>query len=460
MKFYDRKSEIETLQEILDRSNETAQFTVVTGRRRIGKTTLLCQAYKDTTVVYFFVARTAEKALCATYAQEIVDKLQEPILGTPENFSQVFEYALSLSIRRNFTLIIDEFQEFLKINPSIYSEMQRIWDKYEKQAKINLVVSGSVNTLMSKLFRDKKEPLFGRQTRFIHLRPFAPSVLGQILADHYPAATPLDLLALYALTGGVAKYVQLLIDNKAYTPELMLSEILRDDSIFIGEGKTLLIEELGKEYAIYFSILEAISSGKTTRNEIQQAVGKEVGGYLTRLEDIYQLIEKKQPIFEKTSNKNVTYHIADNFLAFWFRFIFKYGYMLEVQQSTALLKIIQRDFSQFCGLPLERLFRAVLIEMRLFTRMGSWWDRKGNNEIDLVCENEFEKTATFFEVKKNLEKYNPAELGKKIDVFLRATHQFEGYTLTQDRLALTDLEPLLHGMQMTLPTEKSSPVES
>lgn len=442
MKFYDRAKELATLRNLRESATENAQFTVVTGRRRIGKTALLLEAYKDSPMLYFFVARTAEKTLCLTYAREIADKLQQPILGTPENFAQIFEYVMKLSTQQAFTLIIDEFQDFMRINPSIYSEMQKIWDMHERESKINLVVSGSVNTLMNKIFTDEKEPLFGRQTGFMRIRPFAPSVLAQILHEHNANATAEDFLAFYAITGGVAKYVQLLVDRKCYTCAQMFAEVLSSDSIFIGEGKTLLIEEMGKDYAIYFSVLEAIASGKTTRNEIEQAVGKEVGGYLSRLEDTYSLIEKKQPIYEKTSNKNVRYHIIDNFLAFWFRFIFKYGYMLEIQQYDGVKRIIEQNFSQFSGLTLERLFREIMIERKTYTRIGSWWDRKGENEIDLVCENEFEKTVTFYEVKRNPEKYNPNQLSQKIEAFLKSTHRYAGFNITQGHLSLDDLTPL------------------
>ena len=109
----------------------------------------------------------------------------------------------------------------------------------------------------------------------------------------------------------------------------MLNQLIKSDSIFLGEGKAILIEEFGKDYGIYFSILSAIARGKTSRSEIENVVGKEIGGYLTKLENEYEVISKKQPIFEKSSTKNVRYTIEDNFFTFWFRFIYKYNYMLE-----------------------------------------------------------------------------------------------------------------------------------
>ena len=104
--------------------------------------------------------------------------------------------------------------------------MQRIWDLYSPKARINLIVCGSIYSMMTKIFKDKKEPLYNRQTRFMTVRPFAPTVLKEILSEYHPGYTAEDLLALYSFTGGVAKYVQLLVDSESTTKEKMLNQIV------------------------------------------------------------------------------------------------------------------------------------------------------------------------------------------------------------------------------------------
>lgn len=439
MRFFDRVEEIASLKEIRELSKDNAQFTVVTGRRRIGKTHLVWKAYEDRPILYFFVARKAETDLCSDYLLEIENKLGIPSLGKVKHFPEIFEYVMKLSMERPVTLFIDEFQEFFKVNKSVYSDMQRIWDKYHAQAHINLIVCGSIYSMMTKIFRDKKEPLYNRQTRFMSVKPFTPAVLKEIMAEYNPDYTPEDLLALYSFTGGVAKYVQLLIDAGATTKTRMLNQIIKSDSVFLGEGKAILIEEFGKDYGIYFSILSAIARGKTSRSEIENTVGREIGGYLTKLENEYEVISKRQPIFEKSTTKNVRYTIVDNFFTFWFRFIYKYNYMLEIENYDALKAIINRDYETFSGLMLERYFKRVLIESKKYTRIGSWWDRKGENEIDIVAENELEGQAIFIEVKRKIENYNPDELSRKVAVFTRATGEFNNYTLTQQGLSMDDM---------------------
>ena len=439
MRFFDRTKEIASLREIRRMSKDNAQFTVVTGRRRIGKTSLVWKAYEDEPILYFFVARKAEGDLCEDYRLEIEEKLGIPTMGRAEHFADVFEFLMKLSTERPITLFIDEFQEFFRVNKSVYSDMQRIWDLYSTKARMNLVVCGSIYSMMTKIFKDRKEPLYNRQTRFMTVRPFTPAVLKEILKEYYPDHTSEDLLALYSFTGGVAKYVQLLVDSGATTKSAMLDHIIKADSIFLGEGKAILIEEFGKDYGVYFSILSAIARGKTSRSEIENVVGREIGGYLTKLENEYEVIAKKQPLFEKSSTKNVRYTIEDNFFTFWFRFIYKYSYMLEIENYESMKTIINRDYETFSGLMLERYFRRVLIERQAYTRIGGWWDRKGENEIDIVVENELNEEATFFEVKRKAVNIDIKMLKHKVQAFMRATGEFKGYKISYEWLSMDDM---------------------
>ena len=179
--------------------------------------------------------------------------------------------------------------------------------------------------------------------------------------------------------------------------------------------------------------------GKTSRSEIENVVGREIGGYLTKLEIEYEVIAKKQPLFEKSSNKNVLYTIEDNFFTFWFRFIYKYSYMLEIENYESVRAIINRDYETFSGLMLERYFRRVLIESRAFTRIGGWWDRKGENEIDIVAENELTGEATFFEVKRKADNIDMDVLERKAAAFLRATGELKGYRISYKGLSMDDM---------------------
>ena len=441
MKFFDRETEFEKLGEIESLSHEVAQFTIITGRRRIGKTEMVKKFYENKTVLYFFVARKAEADLCDIFIDEIRTKLGIPMLESKgKSFAAIFKFVMELSQTRHITLFIDEFQDFFRVNPSIYSEMQNIWDSYKNKAHINLIVAGSVNTLMNKIFKDKKQPLFGRQTDTIHVRPFRPSVLKEIMLEYCPGYKKSDLLALYTLTGGVAKYVELFIDKKKFTEKKMLDMFFGQDSYFLSEGKSMLVDEFGKDYGIYFSILTLIAQGQNTRSELESALNvKELSGYLKNLSEEYGLIRKMQPIYEKSFNKNVHYTIDDQFLKFWFRFVYKYTHIIEAGGNEKLKTLAERDFATVSGKSLESYFKEVLKESGRYTRLGYWHDRKGENEIDIIAENEMDSKIEFIEVKRQAKNYDEKILKAKSELFFKAVGPFKGYTVTYRGLSMEDM---------------------
>ena len=441
MRFFDREIEFGKFREIEELSQETAQFTIVTGRRRIGKTALVRRFYEGKPLLYFFVARKAEASLCEIFIEEIRTKLNIPMMdarGT--SFAAVFRFVMELAQTQHITLFIDEFQDFYRINPSIYSDMQNIWDSCKNKARINLIVAGSVNTLMNKIFKDKKEPLFGRQTATMHIRPFRPSVMKEIMAQYCPGYKKSDLLALYTLTGGVAKYVEMLIDHKKFTEKTMLNMFFERDSYFLPEGKNMLVDEFGKDYGIYFSILTLIAQGKNTRTELENALNiKELSGYLKNLNEEYGLISKQQPLYEKSANKNVHYTIDDQFLKFWFRFVYKYSHIIEAGGNEKLKSIAERDFATVSGKSLEHYFMEVLKEQGSYTRLGYWHDRKGENEIDIIAEDEVEKRLEFIEVKRQSKNFDEDILKSKAASFMKSVGTYEGYKILYKGLSIEDM---------------------
>jgi AAA+ ATPase superfamily predicted ATPase len=441
MRFFDREIEFEKLREIEDLSHEVAQFTIITGRRRVGKTEMVKKFYENRIMLYFFVARKAETDLCDIFIEEISTKLNIPMLNSKGmSFAAIFKYVMELSQTKHINLFIDEFQDFYRVNPSIYSDMQNIWDSYKNKAHINLIVAGSVNTLMNKIFKDKKQRLFGRHTNTMHIRPFRPSVLKEILSEYCPSYKKSDLLALYTLTGGVAKYVELFIDRKKFTEKKMLDMFFERDSYFLPEGKNMLVDEFGKDYGIYFSILTLIAQGKNTRSELENTLNiKELSGYLKNLSEEYGLISKMQPIYEKSTNKNVHYIIGDQFLRFWFRFTYKYTHIIEAGGNDKLKTIVERDFATVSGKSLESYFNEVLKESGQYTRLGYWHDRKGENEIDIIAEDEVDNKIEFIEVKRQKKNFDEDILKEKSEVFIKSVGPFKDYEIVYRGLSIEDM---------------------
>jgi AAA+ ATPase superfamily predicted ATPase len=436
MKFYNREKELLQLSSTMERSKNQGQLTVMVGRRRIGKTSLLKKSVENSPAVYLFVAKKSEILLCREFVEIIKESLDISFYGEISRFKDVFSWLMDLSENLNFTLIIDEFQEFLNINSSIFSDMQNVWDSKKNQSKINLIVCGSIYSLMKKIFEDSKEPLFSRATAKIHVKPFETETLKEILTDYRDSFSAEDLLAFYAITGGIAKYVENLVNADAFHLEVILDEIFQQNSLFLDEGKNVLIEEFGKDYAIYFSVLSLIATSKTSRPEIESILEMSVGGYLEKLENDFGLIKKVKPIFSKPSSRQIKYSIEDNFLNFWFRFIFKYRSAIEIENFELVKNIVKRDYSTFIGKVLEKYFKEKMIASKKFTDIGTYWEKGNLNEIDIVAINEIDKKIVFAEVKLNKQKISLPILQQKAKVLVKS---FKDYQVEYLGLSLEDM---------------------
>lgn len=446
MRFYDRETEIKTLEKIRQTAfNVNSQMTVLTGRRRIGKTKLILKSCENTPSVYFFVSRTNEADLCFQFSEILRQSLNVFVPNGINTFRDLFRMCMEIGKTHKYNLVIDEFQELYDINESIYSDIQNIWDNTKDITHVNLIVSGSVYTMMHKIFQDYKEPLYGRANSIIRLNPFSVNVLKQILSDYNPKYTNDDLLALYAFTGGVPKYVELLIDNKSVTVKKMIKQLTEENSIFIEEGNIMLIQEFGKKYGIYYSVLSAIASGINESSRITQITGqKTLGGTLLRLENDYNIIQKKRPIFAKDGSQTVRYEIKDHFLRFWFRYIVRNQNLVQSGQFERLTEIVLNDYETYSGKELEDYFKDKIRQTEKVEQVGAWWENarqrnkdNNQNEVDIVATYYDEKKVLVAEVKRQRKNFKEEKFLAKVE--LLRTKFFTDYKIDTKCLTLEDM---------------------
>ena len=450
-KIYDREVEMAQLEDIQKQAYEDySRFAVITGRRRVGKTSLVYHLMEQTQnqapSVYFFVGRKTESALVKAYCDEVREQLQEFVPDGIDSFRGLFQLLLEIGKRRKFTIFVDEFQEFDNINPGVFSDIQELWDKYKKETHVCLIVSGSIFRMMEKIFKDEEQPLFGRDDCTIKLKPFTTNTMREILSDFKANYTNEDLLALWTITGGVARYVELLMNNKCTDVKKMIHYVCSSgDSFFIDEGKKILVQEFGKQYGTYFSILEQIARGDVTQSEIESSLDiKSLGGQLKILEEKYGIIKKKRPVGAKPGSQTVRYEIQDNFFRFWFRYIHRYSSLIEIQNLSALEKIINDDYPTFSGIALERWFRQKMMESCRYKQIGAWWKSGSTNakgdkddfEIDIIAET-LDGEVEAIEVKRNAQKYNPSRLKEKVSEMQR--HVFRGKDIKTFGLSMDDM---------------------
>lgn len=437
MKFYDRESEIDILRENEQQAERSATFTVLMGRRRVGKTSLVTKAFEGLRYAYLFVSKDSEAVLCSKFQQSLEEQLDIRVYGRLTSFHDFFEVVMRESLQRHFTIVFDEFQNLYKVNPAIFSEMQDLWDRYHRDSHLNLITMGSIRSLMKRIFEDENEPLYGRPTSRFTLLPFTIDVLKQIFRDHKPDYRNEDLLCLYMLTGGVAKYVELLMDAGCYTKEKMLNYFCRQDSYFLSEGRDLMNQDFGDEGSTYFSILQLIAAGLNRRSDIDGAMQKDMGTFLQNLEKNFNVISRLKPIFAKPNSKTSAYEISDQFLRFWFRFVWPYQSLVERGQLSLLRQNIGQHYEQFSGRTLEQFFRQAAMESGQYTLVGNWWNRKGENEIDMIALNEFDHTGIAAEITRNPRKLSLTELGRKVSNL--PSTDFGGYNLTSQTLSIEDM---------------------
>ncbi len=449
-KFYDREREMAELLELQRQAyNDCSRFVVLTGRRRVGKTSLVYRVMQETEKngpgLYFFVGRKAEGVLVQNFIDEAREKLQEYIPDSIRTFRELFRLLLEIATRRRFTLFIDEFQEFDNVNSGVFSDMQEFWDRYKQRTHLCLIVSGSIFRTMDKIFKDEGQPLFGRDDSTIRLQPFKTDTIREILEDYSPRLTHDDLLALWTYTGGVARYVELFMNNGCTTAKKMIRYICSgSDSFFINEGSKILMQEFGKQHGTYFSILGQIAQGDVTQREIEGVLGiQNLGGQLRLLDDQYGIIRKKRPIGAKPGSQTVRYEIRDNFFRFWFHYVYRYSALIEIQNMPALEKIMTDDYNSFSGLALERWFRQRMVESCNYQRVGNWWRNTGKGqgqhdeyEIDIVAE-DLEGNVCAYEVKRNADRYRAARLEEKVTEMQKQV--FKGKDIRIGCLSMDDM---------------------
>ncbi len=434
MRFYGRETELEALREIRGQSETESRFTMILGKRRVGKTALMMESVRDSRFVYLFISRLHESRLCRNLEVAIA----ESGIDIPKGISSFGELIGALMVHSRsepLTVIIDEFQDLRFVDPAIFNDIQRVWDLYHEGSHMNLLVSGSAHS-MADIFEDEKQPLFNRPTNRIRLLPFPQRVLRRILEDHNPNLCGRDLLTLYMLTGGAPYYVAALMDSGCTDSESMLRKALSMDSVFLHDGRDILRSEFGKDYRTYLTIMQIISDGKERRKDIDDALGTDSGPYLDRLQKVHGLVERVSPAFAKPDSRNSRWVIRDLYLRFYFRFIDTRIHYVESGRYDLLHRSVTAGLEEYEGRVLEDLFRARIREEWTYTDVGGYWNRDGSVEVDIIVIDDPGHRAQVIEVKGNPAKFDMGILMAKGSVM---SSELMGYEVTYRGLSIDDV---------------------
>lgn len=440
-RFYGRERELQLLKKFQEDVFERgiSRFVVVTGRRRIGKTRLIEEALSDSIempTISIYVASQLANSNLTDFVHEIQKALEIPYPLAISSYEDAFTLIFKEAERRPITLVLDEFQNFNVVDPTVFDTLQRLWDRQHQKSKILIVTCGSVASSMRDIFENGKAPLFARESAFIRLMPFLPQLLKTILSDHKSDFTGEDLLSLYAFTGGVAHYVKSFLATGALTFDEMLNQSLLFNSGLISEAQLMIAAEFKGNASRMNEILMAISQGRCKRSELASLFDVDISGHLHQLENMYGLIEKVEPLGKNgAKRKRVRYELTDELLDFWYTFCLPNLKMLQSDKTMALRELIKSGYPTWSGRILERLYRRHFRNLGIFTDVGPWWDKNGENEIDLVAVNTVHKRIVFAEVKRNEDKIDLNTLKKKVEAFLTFNPEYASYK--QEMLALS-----------------------
>jgi len=372
--FVNRETELGILENAY--SSDEAEFIVIYGRRRVGKSRIARKSIENIDdSVYYQASDSTPEVQLKNFKQAA--KSSFPGVDRIEND---WESILSYLGDQNAVIIIDEFPFLIESDKSVPSRFQRVWDTELQQSKAKLVLIGSSISIMKDKILSGGSPLYGRKTQGLDVSPMNIRDL-----KHFYEGSPDEKIRAYSVFGGTPHYLQFLDGQKSLRQNIE-DLLLFSESNLNDEPEFLLKAELGKP-GRYFSILDAIASGNTTQNEIAQATGIEnsqIGKYLSELRKV-RLVKREVPVTEKPNKtRRSIYIIRDSLFRFWFRFIHGNQDRIELVRKNAYENIVEPELNQHISKSFEELARQALprkIDAN-YHRIGRWWYKE--HEIDVV----------------------------------------------------------------------------
>ncbi len=378
--FVNRNNELQTLEE--EYKNNSFRFTVLYGRRRVGKTTLLKKFIDKKPAIYFLVTLESEKIILKRFQSIVADFFEDDFLRNIElnDIKQLFTYIAAKKPQKKLIIIIDEFQYLTKINKATPSQFQYIVDEILHNTNIHLILCGSIISMMYEQTLSYNSPLYGRRTSAIKLEALKFEYLHQFFKNK----TQNELIELYAVLYGVPKYLEM-FDDTDNIFKAIEKNILSNNSYLYDEPRYILQNEVN-EPITYFTILETIASGEHKLGHIASKLGKNVQNITSFISKLIELdiIYKDVPITEKNPQKSKKglYFIKDNFFRFWFLYVLSNKSQLEIGNSVYVLKKIKENFNGYVAKTYEDLAIEYTLKNYNLLKCGRWWNK--SDEIDLV----------------------------------------------------------------------------
>ena len=427
MQFIGRKNELTVLEKEYQRESG---FVVIYGRRRVGKTTLIKEFIKDKLAFYFLATEETESQSKKHFTNIIARTIKQKALekATFDDWLELFQLIAEYHPDEKKVLVIDEFSYLVKMNEAFPSILQNAWDEILKDHHVMLILCGSYLSMMHKYALSYDSPLYGRRTSQLHLRP-----LHFMEVYNEQENTFEEAVKLYSITGGVPKYMEFLDGHERL--ETQIENAILNNSGFLYEEPYFLLKSESLNSLNYFAILRAVAQGNHKIGKLASILGIESSKLMPYLQILIDIgfIKKETPVTEKNPEKSRKglYFIADNYMRFWFRYVFPFKGELELGNTQIVFDVLEKDFvTQYVALSYEEICKDIFLELCrkreidfVPSKIGSFWlnDIHRDLQIDVMAidhehkrlfigECKFHKNSVepsvYFDLKNKVQKQN------------------------------------------------------
>lgn len=388
-RFVDRQQEMETLQS--EYAREGSALVILYGRRRVGKTTLIAEFIKDKNALFFLVSEESEVQNRSAFKEKVAEFTDSDLLRNADikSWDVLFRSIMDTPFESKPVIVLDEFQYLGKANPAFPSIFQRIWEEVLKDHSVMVILCGSLISMMESQTLSYGSPLYGRRTAQIRMKqiPFG------YYHEFFPGKSRRELIEMYAVTGGVPKYIELFSESRDIYSAVQKCVLNR--SGYLYDEPYFLLQQEVTEVGSYFSIIRAIAAGNSKLSAISAVLeikATSLTKYLKTLIDL-DILEREVPITEDNPEKSKKglYRIKDNYLRFWFAFVYPNMSFIESGHSRIVMdKIRQSLVPNHIAFVYEDICRERMWELNAngawsfnFTKLGRYWDAK--TEIDIAA---------------------------------------------------------------------------
>lgn len=422
--FVGRHQELEQLNQAYQEND--FQFTVIYGRRRIGKTSLINEFLKDKKSIYYVALEENAEDNLKRFS-DAISIFKNTDQGGKEkfaNFEECFKEITHLAQKQRVILVIDEFPYLAKAYPTISSMLQSYIDHEFKETNLFLILCGSSMSFMERQVLGYQSPLYGRRTLALKLEPFKLSEAHEML----PKLSKEDAFIINTVCGGVPQYLSYMSDSMSVADNIKKNFLSKSGRLF-DEPNNLLQQEL-RDPTNYNSIINAIASGASKHSKIAQSAHLQTGPLTTYLNNLIDLgiVEKKLPVTEqkKSKSKNIVYRICDGMFRFWYTFVGKRTDLIERGLTDLAWVKVQKGLSDFMGPEFEKYSQDFMWSQDMnekivpnpFIHLGNWWgtDKRTHQqvELDIVGFSDDERDGYFGECKWKNEPISRSVLEKLI----------------------------------------------